>query len=409
MESNLIEMLARMTLAGSAAIVLVLLMRRPLRRLAGAECAYLGWLVVPLALLAAGVPAPRVAPELVLALAPVTNAAALIASAAPEVTPWYEWVLRAWACGALASAVLLIVSQRAFVRSLGALSEREGVFYAEHARHGPALLGLWRPIVVVPADFGARYSTGEQDLILAHERLHAQRRDPAANAVLALLQCAFWFNPLMHFAASRFRFDQELACDAGVMARHDDQRQAYAAAMLKTQSAGAPALATCHWQSSHPLKERILQLKQTATNTTRRSAGRLLVALLAGASVFATVAVRAETAASAETYDMVVKFAEGADNSPTVHVKANEDVTLKWNQPGVANWNGVFNITPATKDSVYVKMKVTHASGAVDSPTLLLKLGQAGAVGFGEKAGKPAFRIGLTITRAVPGAPIAAN
>ena len=72
----------------------------------------------------------------------------------------------------------------------------------------------------VPADFAARYSADEQDLIIAHERQHAARHDPAANALLALLQCAFWFNPLMHLAASRFRFDQELACDAAVMARH---------------------------------------------------------------------------------------------------------------------------------------------------------------------------------------------
>jgi len=153
-----------------------------------------------------------------------------------------------------------------------------------------------------------------------------------------------------------------------------------------------------------------LQLKQFATNTTRRGAGRLLVALLAGASVFATVAVRAETAASAETYDMVIKFAEGANNTtPTVRVKANEDVTLNWNRPGVANWNRVFNIAPATKDSVYVKMKVAQASGEVDSPVLLLKLGQEGTVGFGEKADRPAFSIGVTVTRAVPGAPLAVN
>ena len=42
---------------------------------------------------------------------------------------------------------------------------------------------------------------------------------PEANAVLTSLQCISWFNPPMHLAASRCRFDQELACDADVMAR----------------------------------------------------------------------------------------------------------------------------------------------------------------------------------------------
>lgn len=410
MESKLFEILVRMALASSGAMVLVLMLRGPLRRFAGAHIAYLSWLVVPFALLAAAMPTLRVTPELIMTMAPVAKASLLIAGATAEVTPWFDWVLRAWACGALASAMLMLWSQHAFVRSLGVLSERDGLYYAEHTRHGPALLGLWRPIVVVPADFAQRYTGAEQALIIAHERLHAERRDPAANAVLALLQCAFWFNPLMHVAASRFRFDQELACDEGVMARHGGQRQAYAAAMLKSQAAGAPALATCHWQSSHPLKERILQLKQTPTNSTRRRAGRMLVALLAGASVFATVAVRAETAASAETYDIIVKFDEGANNTAqAVRVQANEDIKLNWNQPGVANWNGVFNVAPATKDSVYVKLKVTQANGDVDSPVLQLKLGQEGAVGFGAKTGRPAYKIGVTVTRAAAGAPIGAN
>ncbi len=398
MAPSLLDFLVRLALAGSGAIVLVLLLRRPLRRFAGADAAYLAWLALPFALIAAALPAPSGAPALVVAMAPALNASAYVAKVAPAAFEWIDWLPRVWACGAMATGLLFVIGQRAFVRSLGRLTERDGIYVAEHARHGPALLGLLRPIVVVPADFATRYTPEEQALVVAHERQHAIRRDPLANAALALLQCAFWFNPLTHIAASRFRFDQELACDAGVIARHGAGRQAYAAAMLKTQASGALAPATCHWQSSHPLKERIMHLKQTSTSAPRRRAGRLIVAALAIASVLGTVGARAGTAADGQEYEIAVKFADGADGTtPMVRVKAGEEFALNWKQPG-HGWKGVFTVTPASAESVMVKMTVTPEKGEVFAPSMLLKLGQAGTVS--KDGAESKVQIGLTVTKA---------
>lgn len=401
MTNNLLELFVRLALSGSAAIVLALLLRHPLRRLAGAHAAYQCWLMVPLALAAAALPALHNASALALA-APV-RAAVLVASAAPGESASPAWLLLAWAAGALASAIMLALGQRGYVRSLGALRASDGIFVAANDRHGPALLGLWRPLIVVPSDFATRYSEREQALIIAHEQLHAQRRDPLANAALALLQCGFWFNPLIHIAASRFRFDQELACDAAVMARHQGQRQDYAAAMLKTQSAGAPALATCHWQSCHPLKERIMQLKQSSPGAARRRAGQLVVALFACASVFGTMAARGATAPAGKgDYQLAVQLAPGAE-TPVVLAKANEDVALNWKQPG-AGWSGTFRVIPAKDNMVYVKMNVTQENGKKIAPTLMMRLGETGRVKSGGNPGEPVLEIGVTVTRAAPGA-----
>ncbi len=397
MTTELFEMLLRLTLAGSAATVLALAVRLPLRRLAGAEAAYLCWLTVPVALGAAALPALEQAPAVVLALAPTFNTSTMVGSATGTGIDWLAWTVRLWLAGVVATGALFSLGQRAFVRKLGPLQERDGVFFATDANCGPALLGLLRPIVVVPADFASRYTADEQALIIAHERQHAARRDPVANAVLAMLQCVFWFNPLIHIAHARFRFDQELACDAAVMARHASMRQTYASAMLKTQATGAPALAACHWQSSHPLKERIMQLKHTSS-TSRRRAGHLIIALLAAASVFGTVTARAGATAGSETYDIAVKFAEGEGNtSAKVRVKAGEDFSLRWSEHG-QSWQGEFNASPAG-DSVMFKMKVTTATGKVIAPSMLLRMGEMGTVVEGDIA-KPNFKIGVTITRA---------
>jgi hypothetical protein len=139
---------------------------------------------------------------------------------------------------------------------------------------------VFRPRVILPADFESRYTQAEQSLVLAHERVHLCRADAMWNALAALIRCVFWFNPLMHYAASRFRVDQELSCDAAVMQRHPDARRVYADAMLKTQLADGSLPAGCHWRSAHPLKERLMMLKQPAPRRARRMAGGVFVATL---------------------------------------------------------------------------------------------------------------------------------
>src|SRR3546814_11432672 len=59
-QADLFRWLLESTCASSAAIVLVLLLRRPLRATFGANAAYLLWLLPPLAVLAASRPAPVV-------------------------------------------------------------------------------------------------------------------------------------------------------------------------------------------------------------------------------------------------------------------------------------------------------------------------------------------------------------
>ena len=92
------------------------------------------------------------------------------------------------------------------------------------------------------------------------------------------MRCLYWFNPLVHMAARRFRLDQELACDAAVLRRHPKDRRSYGEAMLKTQLAAISLPLGCHWPSRHPLKERISMLKQSSPSAARRRAGSAVIA-----------------------------------------------------------------------------------------------------------------------------------
>ena len=406
MATEVVELLLRMGLASALAILAVLALRRPLRAAFGALVAYQSWLLIPVTLLAAALPAWRVPG---VDLAPVMPAAGLPAMAAGVVrdmgADWSVLLLAAWLAGGVASLVLLALGHLRFVRSLGVLVERDGIHVAEHANAPPLLLGWRAPRIVVPADFMTRYSEAERLLIIAHERRHGQRGDPGANLAAAVLQCLLWFNPLVHLAMQRFRFDQELACDAAVMAAHPGQAKAYAQAMLKTQVTGAVSLASCHWQSSHPLKERIMQLQQSRPTTSRRAAGQLMLALLITCGAGASIAARADTvAASASTFDVVVKLImRDGSSSPPMPARVKPGEPIKMNQVnGGIKWEGEFLFQDGDAGMVDIHAVIRRAGQTYSRPRLLVQSGETARLKVSDDAAKTGFEVTIAATRVAP-------
>jgi hypothetical protein len=186
-----------------------------------------------------------------------------------------------WWIGAALFAVYLTLQQREFVKSLGSLSGSRRVFRTTCSDGGPALLGIFRPKIILPVNFRTRYTPLERLLIFSHERTHLRRGDAACNGFAALMRSMFWFNPLVHLASACFRVDQEFACDAAVMREYPHSRRAYAGAMLKTQLADFALPVGCNWRSAEALKERVQMLRRAAPSRASRLSGAVLTALLA--------------------------------------------------------------------------------------------------------------------------------
>ena len=74
-------------------------------------------------------------------------------------------------------------------------------------------------------------------------------RSTVVNALVEVARCVNWFNPLVHLAASRVRADQELACDAAVIAARPTDRRAYAQALAEDSIAPAFLPLGCTWTS----------------------------------------------------------------------------------------------------------------------------------------------------------------
>jgi bla regulator protein blaR1 len=131
-----------------------------------------------------------------------------------------------------------------------------------------------------------------------------------------LLRCLFWFNPLMHLAAQRFRHDQEMACDTGVLRRFPDHRRTYANAMLKTQLADQSLPFGCHWSGQHPIKERLAMLTRPSPSLPRRLAGLFAVSMLVVAAATTAWASQPGRPAEVPPGKLLLEFAIKVDGEP---------------------------------------------------------------------------------------------
>ena len=286
MSAAILAALLHANLAGSAAVLLILSLRRPVRERFGALAAYLLWSATPLCVLAALLPAHAPAGALAPAVAVVAAAGRGLEPLTQRTTGLADPLIALWAVGAAATTALFARRQVRFVRSLGRLEPLEGcpgVLRGEHLGAGPFVLGSLQPRIVAPADFEARFAGETGRLVLAHERVHLARGDAAINGLVAAVRCLAWFNPLIHLAAHRLRVDQEIACDASVVARHPQARRLYAETLLA--AALMPRLVPfgCHWPAAgaHSLKERLTMLNVAPASPLRRNLGLALAGLIA--------------------------------------------------------------------------------------------------------------------------------
>ena len=335
---SVLHALADATAASSAAILIVGALRKPIRRIAGACVAYWLWLAVPTNVLALWLPAPSPTAQafthsLASSLAGVVHPALITTSAGGSSGAYVATALVIWGSGAFLLAVWLVYRQQVFMRSLGCQAVgTDGLLRSDYIA-APMLIGVWRPRVVVPADFEARYPEEDRALMLAHERAHQERGDSVVNSIATASLCFFWFNPLMYWAVGQFRFDQELACDALVLARSKINKKRYADALLKAQLVSESARwmpVGCHWRSGHPLKERITMLKLTSPGLSRRLCGVVLNVVLTTSSLYAVSVSFAQppvqppflTSRSNNGAEADKKFTIDAENSDTREILA---------------------------------------------------------------------------------------
>ena len=293
------EWLSDTLLATSALLLLVLLIRGPVARHFGAGTAYFLWALPAARLLmptlTKEVAAPVLPAEMAgadgvreVALAAAVDGGQGAAAIATSTIDWTVMGLTLWLGGAALLFILQMYRYTALREELLSdaveIDRIEGIRIIQTDRiGGPLAFGLLRRFVAVPRDFTHTFSPRERELALAHELAHHRGGDLFANMVAFIVLCLMWFNPLAWMAWSAFRFDQEAACDARVIAGADaTTRQTYGRALARTATEGLPAFAMA-LNSPRTLIQRLRRLMMNETSKGRRLTGKL--AILAAAAV----------------------------------------------------------------------------------------------------------------------------
>ncbi len=153
----------------------------------------------------------------------------------------------------------------------------------------PTVFGFLRPRVLLSSAHMKVLDEQQLRYIFHHELAHIKRRDVGVNWLMHGLLILNWFNPILWYAYSSMREDQELACDAFALTYIDsEEKLAYGhtiITLLEHYSSyyQVPSLANLS-RNKRTLKRRILMIKKLKKNSYRWSAFGV-VAIIAVSSV----------------------------------------------------------------------------------------------------------------------------
>lgn len=161
-------------------------------------------------------------------------------------------------------------------------------------RLAPLSLGLFRPLVFLPAGLGEE----ETAMVLDHELTHVRRRDLWYKLLLLLVNAVHWFNPLVWWMCRQAGRNLEYCCDDAVVAGRDAGfRYDYGQVLLRyaAHGAGLPLYATRLSSGGWQMKGRLMNL------FLKKKTGVMLVAaaLCAAVAVGSLVSVQSAQAGDA--------------------------------------------------------------------------------------------------------------
>lgn len=272
-------------------LLTALLLARPLAlRCLGARWQYSLWLAVPLLLLWPLLPF-QLTPEAETTVYQVQLNIHQLSKGLAAERQWSFLLLALWLSGIGVMAVALWrqyqhIRQQLKAANLFTAVETPLACKQSRGQQGPYVTGWWQPTVLLPVDFLQRFDSEQQQLVLQHELTHWRRGDLHANLFALLVLMLFWFNPLCWLAYRAYRQDQELACDALVLANASPrQKIAYSYALLRSLQSNAHSsnahgqLLTNHYGDKKMMKQR-LQLLQRQQGFSKTAMALTLSALV---------------------------------------------------------------------------------------------------------------------------------
>jgi beta-lactamase regulating signal transducer with metallopeptidase domain len=153
------------------------------------------------------------------------------------------------------------------------------IYYCECATlDAPAVIGWFRPMVLLPATALTGLTEAQIEAVIAHELAHIRRFDGFINLFQIAVETLLFYHPAVWWVSRRIRVERENCCDDAAISIHGDAVDYARALTLMEQWRTAPALAMAI--NRGPLSARIFRLLGRANSASGTRVAGLAAGLL---------------------------------------------------------------------------------------------------------------------------------
>lgn len=141
------------------------------------------------------------------------------------------------------------------------VTRRVSVFVSDRVV-SPVLVGVIKPVILLPTALLTGWTSAQLELILLHELAHVRRWDALVNLGQRLIEALLFFHPMIWVISRWVRTEREECCDAVVIRFSQDPRgYAETLALLATTVADQPRMGAMEI-AGHPVVRRIRRILQ---------------------------------------------------------------------------------------------------------------------------------------------------
>ncbi len=178
---------------------------------------------------------------------------------------------------------------------------------------GPAVCGLFRPVVLIPASMAENLSGERLRTVLVHELAHVRRADLWVNFAQTLLLVAYFYHPLLWLANAIVRRLREQAVDETVLVALDAEAESYGTILidLAEMTFHRPALGLRLIGIAESKKALEGRIRHMITRPKPRTAKLGLCGLLAVALAAAALLPMARAKTEAEKLQFIARLSNG--------------------------------------------------------------------------------------------------
>jgi bla regulator protein blaR1 len=132
----------------------------------------------------------------------------------------------------------------------------------------PMMMGVLKPMILIPASLLTGLSNSQLEVIIAHELAHIKRHDYLLNGVQSLIEVLYFFHPAMWLLSAQIRIERENCCDDMAIAACGNKILLAKTLVQLQETMTVPHFAMAFGKKQNPLLARIQRIVGLSSGST---------------------------------------------------------------------------------------------------------------------------------------------